>query len=226
MKLLTTLITVLALILATLSANALSQSASDEAVWRFQVFIDDRDVGTHNFMVTTMENARKVTSEADFNVKVFVNVFSYKHRNQETWQANCLANIESATRMNREKYAVSGQLENNTFVLADQADADLPDCVQTFAYWNPTILQASQLLNAQTGILEEVDIQPVGSETFAVNGVDLSASKYRINLETGYIDVWYDEQTDTWLGLETLTAEGNLVRYVPIQTPLQQGSTT
>ena len=199
-----------------------------EELWRFQVEIDDRVVGNHEFLVTSSHNVQKISSNARFNVKLlFVTVFDYVHTNTEQWQSNCLDQIESETKMNRKNFAVSGQRQEDNFV-ASTADeySLLPACIQTFAYWNPSILQADKLMNAQTGKLENVRIQALGQEPFEVAGRQVTAEKYRIALDKGHIDVWYRSGDPVWLGLQTLTGDGNLVRYVPLQTPLSEGLTT
>jgi len=48
--------------------------------------------------------------------------------------------------------------------------ATLPDCIMTFAYWNPRFLDQPRLLNAQNGEYLDVTVHDLGTDTVAVRG--------------------------------------------------------
>ena len=206
---------------ALLSAGCGQALASLAENWRFAVTIDDRPVGFHEFQVVSDADAQRVTSRAEFNVKVlFVNVFRYQHSNTEQWRADCLDTIESSTRMNKESYAVKGFRDADRFRVTHNEQSELhTGCVRTFAYWNPQFLNATRLLNSQTGKLEDVRIESLGSESVSINGRAVDANRYRIGLDKGHVDVWYDVSSNLWLGLESVTADGRTIRYTPVSLP-------
>jgi len=83
--------------------------------------------------------------------------------------------------------------------------------VQTFAYWNPSILEASHLLNPQTGEYVPVKTLLMGREIVGGQPAD----RYRLIGEGRtplQIDLWYSPGRD-WLALESLTPEGHRLRY-------------
>ena len=90
--------------------------------------------------------------------------------------------------------------------------AVLPDeCVQTFAYWNPSILDAQRLLNPQTGEYVDVKVLLMGRETIAGQPTE----RYRLiggGKTPLQIDLWYTAARD-WVALESLTPEGRRLRY-------------
>jgi len=51
---------------ATLAAHA----ADGTRTYAFKAFLDDKPIGHHTFAVTTEGNERRVTSEADFAVRI------------------------------------------------------------------------------------------------------------------------------------------------------------
>ena len=201
-----------------------SYANNPDQLWRFNVLTGDREIGTHTFRLTAQDGKQHLSSEASFNVKVlFVNVFSYDHRSDEHWQGNCLERIESTTRANKKRFAVNGARKSEAFVVTNLTQTqELPSCVQTFAYWNPTILEANQLLNAQTGELESINVSYTGQTSFKAYEQTYPARQYRINLEKGYIDLWYHADSNVWLGLETMSPDKRIVRYVPEHTPQGQ----
>jgi hypothetical protein len=85
------------------------------------------------------------------------------------------------------------------------------DCVQTFAYWNPSILEARRLLNPQTGEYVYVEVTPMGREIIAGQQTE----RFRL-LGDGRspleIDLWYTPARD-WVALESRTPEGRRLRY-------------
>ena len=173
-------------------------SANVEREWRFRVLLDASEVGTHTFRVTEHGGERLVTSDARFKVKIlFINAYSYSHEARERWQGDCLSELDARTDDNGERVTVRKRPSA---------------CVMSFAYWNPRMLQQKQLLNAQTGELTEVRIEPLGEETLRVRGAPLSARRYAVHAPKFRIDLWYAADS-SWVQLESRTGSGRLLRY-------------
>ena len=170
--------------------------------WRFDVSLDGRPIGEHSFVLQERANLREVTSDASFRVRIlFVEAFRYEHHARESWRGDCLERLEARTVQNGEQLRV---------VVPD----DKPprsDCIQTFAYWNPSILESSVLLNPQTGEYVPVKVLALGRETLGGQDTD----RYRL-LGSGptplQIDLWYTPARD-WVALESRTPQGRLLRY-------------
>jgi hypothetical protein len=191
-----------------------SRTGSHEKNWHFTVYLDDQEIGYHNFSLVQKENHKEIYSNASFDVKfLFFNAYSYRHDNVEQWNGQCLKSINAVTDDNGELYNVSGKIANNAFVVntAEKESSYLP-CVQTFAYWDPDFLKETALLNSQTGEMVEVDSELIGKETLKHNGKDITARHYRLKGDDLQIDLWYSDD-DQWLALESLTENGSIVRY-------------
>ena len=81
----------------------------------------------------------------------------------QVWQGGCLVALEARTNDDGDRNTVQARAEGpNLLVLARGSREQLEGCVTTFAYWNPAILKAERLLNAQTGRLEKVRIEAQG----------------------------------------------------------------
>ena len=92
-------------------------------------------------------------SEAKFVYRLlFIPANKYEHRSNERWAGNCLQNFDARTNENGDRIKVSGERDGSNFVVerGDQP-VELPECVMTFAYWNPDFLEQPRLLNPQTG---------------------------------------------------------------------------
>lgn len=190
--------------------------------WEFKVTLDDREIGYHNFEVRQHDGLEQIDSEARFKVNVlFITAYKYAHDNSETWKNDCLRSIESVTNDNGTDYDISGAVTSEGFsLLRNEVRTALEqECVQTFAYWNPGILEAQRLLNSQTGEVEPVQIDFLGEKNVVVDGLNVPSDEYVISTPNGDIKVWYAQANGQWLGLETLTEGDRLLRYEPVIIP-------
>lgn len=198
--------------LAALAGGHAFALAASEREWRFDVSLDGRPIGEHRYVLRETGESRALTSEARFRVRVlFFDAYRYDHFAQEAWSGDCLEQLDARTDANGKETLVTGQRELGEFRLTGGASKPLDSCVQTFAYWNPDILEARRLLNPQTGEYVDVTVQKMGRENLAGQ----PAERYRL-LAGGRtpltIDLWYTPARD-WLALESLTAEGRRLRY-------------
>ena len=81
----------------------------------------------------------------------------------------------------------------------------------SFAYWDPRILEATRLLNSQTGELVPVAVTDQGTETVTVRGAERPATRHRITGPGLSIDLWYAD--GRWVALEALADGGRRLRY-------------
>ncbi len=196
--------------IAALSAGAgLAGAYAGVQRFEFDVYLDERRIGTHEYTISsTAPGEARVRSEADFDVRFLaIPVYRYEHRNTEVWRGDCLVSVEATTRTNGKHMAVSGERTDSGFTIAGRAEA-LPDCVRSFAYWDPALLEQERLLNPQTGEFVTVRIE----RTVADPGAD-AAIVYRIEAGDRRIAVWYST-TQQWLGLEAVVKGGRVLRYV------------
>lgn len=194
------------------AGDALDGSSSQE--WRFRVLLNEKPIGSHRFTLVKEGERLRLESTARFDVRfLFFNAYRYRHSNREIWDGSCLESIETDTTVNGDDTRVVGQRRDSGFLL-DVAGTEktIEGCVMTFAYWDPSILERSQLLNAQTG--DYLDVQITGGlpDTVEVRGRQVAAERFRISARNMQIDVWYSADKK-WLGLESLTDSGRVIRY-------------
>ena len=170
---------------------------ASNATWTFRVSLDHRDVGTHTFELRDVANGREVISDATFNLRVLaVSLWHYRHHATELWRDNCLQSLRSDTDSNGQQQRV---------------DARYDTCAMSFAYWNPGILHAHQLINSQTGVATPVTIQDLGADTVDIHGKPQSAQRYQITGPQVSIDLWY--QGGEWVALDADTEGGHRLHY-------------
>jgi hypothetical protein len=181
--------------------------------WMFDVSLDGRPIGQHRFTLRERGDFRDLQSEAQFNVRfLFINAYRYEHRAVERWQGDCLESVEARTDTNGKPLVVEGRRDGGGFRLQKANASVLQEaCVQTFAYWNPSILDARRLLNPQTGEYVDVKVLLMGREVIGGQQAD----RYRLiggGQTPLQIDLWYTAARD-WVALESLTPEGRRLQY-------------
>ena len=193
-------------------------TAADPAVehWRFRAYLDNAAVGEHLISVKRSGERWDVDSDAHFDVTVLgVPVFRYRHHSTEQWEAGCLDTLSASTDENgrRRKVVASPDGDHLRVTASTRSPQELAGCVMTYAYWNPALLDATHLLNAQTGENQAIRITALGKDALAVHGRRVAAWRYRLNTGRHDIDLWYSLDGQ-WLGLESTIAFGRRLRYV------------
>jgi hypothetical protein len=180
----------------------------------FKVFLNDKEVGKHLYTISEADGVRRVRSEANFTYKIlFIPAYRYEHSNSEQWVDDCLLDFNARTNANGKDIQASGELGESGFTVRN-ADGrmELPECVMSFAYWNPDFLDQPRLLNPQTGEYVEVSVEELEQEVLDVRGELVPALKYRLTAYEVDLTLWYSEK-DQWLALESIAKGGHVIRY-------------
>jgi hypothetical protein len=206
--------------LALLLGSAATAADSAGETLRFQVLLDDKPIGTHEFRIAGDRDRRTVETSARFDVRVlFVPVFRYSHENTEVWADGCVQRLDSETDSNGRPYRVSLDRGEDGYRIAtlDRAVDEPADCISTFAYWDPDFLQRSRLLNSQTGELIEVEVEAPGRVDLDWLGFAAPVEGFRVLAESDDVDirVYYSEAGRRWVALESRLESGRVMRYVP-----------
>lgn len=191
-----------------------NQSVFAMNTWNFKVFYGEQEIGEHHFTLEGKGDVRKVVVDAEFNIDfLFMNVYSYKHKNIEVWKGACLSSIKSSTDDNGKKFNVSGIADDKVFkVDSNNTVTEKDGCVSTFAYWDMNFLDNDALLNAQTGEIVTVDIRFIANEKISVRNKMVNTKRYEVRTDDFNIDLWYSD-TGEWVALNSTTQDGTKLRY-------------
>ena len=182
--------------------------------WRFTVLLNGKPIGHHHVDLAKRGDDVEYQSETRLDVKIlFINVYSYLHTDAESWRDDCLTKIESSTNDNGKREFVRGARAAASFKIETPKGASelAAPCIMTFAYWNPRILTATRLMNAQTGAEVPVRITALGKDTVLANGAEIAAEHYAIVGEKLNIELWYAQ--GEWVALATTTERGERLQY-------------
>ena len=201
------------LLLIVASTVSLAEAPANRTLL-FDVFLDGKKIGYHRFEIDGARGNADVRSEASFDVKfLFVTAFSYRHVAEENWSEGCLEEIEARTDSNGRQLNVVGERTGDAFVIdTGEQEAALPECVMTFAYWNPGFLEQPRLLNPQTGEYLDVEVEELGRDVVSLGGREVPARTVRLTARQMDITLWYSENSE-WLALESIAKGGRIIRY-------------
>lgn len=188
--------------------------ATEHDEWRFRVLLDGSPIGTQTFRRQREGSLERISIEAAMDVKIFfVTAYSYRHRNEEVWEGNCLKSMDSTTDDNGEAFRVQAAATPEGFVVeTGKGRQRLDGCVDSFAYWNPQELKASNLLNSQTGEYVAVRLLDLGQEPVRFRGKPTPARRIALTGDKLRIDLWYTD-SDDWIALESTTTSGRKLYY-------------
>lgn len=183
--------------------------------WDFDVFLNDKKVGKHSYEITRSGDTEQVRSVADFEYRIlFIPAYRYEHSNSEQWSNDCLLGFEAKTNANGKYTQVSGRQDGDYFTVqgSDRSNELLPECIMSFAYWNPDFLDQSRLLNPQTGEYVDVTVERLPEEMLEVRGQPVAATRFRVTAYGVDLMLWYSSD-NRWLALESIAKGGHVIRY-------------
>ena len=183
--------------LAMLALVAATGAGAATKSWNFRVLLDGREIGRHTFTREEGADGARVLSEAKFEVRfLFLTAYRYDHRAEERWRGECLVSLEARTDDNGVRKDVRSQPAT---------------CTRSFSYWDPAILRAERLLNAQTGEVVPIRAADLGVENVSVRGSAMAAHRHRLTGPGLSIDLWYAGRE--WVALESTVEGGRRLRY-------------
>jgi hypothetical protein len=179
--------------------------------YHFEVLLDDKPIGTHRYRVVPgADGAEQVLSEAEFQVRFLgLTVYRYRHRAEESWRDGCLLRLDATTNDNGDVLAVQGAQADGMFQLQQPGTWRTGRrCLAAYAYWDlPRLMRQSELLNPQTGKLDQAQLEYIGEESLSGAKASMPARRYRLRAADLEIHLWYDTE-GRWLQLAS-TARGN-----------------
>ena len=203
-----------ALLFAMLAAAATPRFA-EARVLEFDVSLDERPIGRHTYSFERQDDRLQIESIANFEVKALIfTAWSYQHRNVETWDAGCLAAIESSTVVNGERTTVAGNGgPAGLRVATPQREMPLTGCVRSFAYWDPQLLESGRLLNPQTGEYVSVIWRALPPGELRIGEDTVPVERYALTGTDLDITLTYHADTGEWLALDSVVQGGRRLSY-------------
>lgn len=167
----------------------------------FDIYRNGKPFGTHSLSFT--EEAGQTRVQIDINMEYALGpipLFSYEHSNVEVWKGDQILSMNSETDDDGKAYKIDAEWGDQLSVSANGEDFTA-EPIYTTSYWNPVAMKSDQLLNTQKGEVEDITVDFKGVEDFKVGDDALKAKRYSVDASVP-IEIWYDQATEQWVGLE------------------------
>ena len=198
-----------AVLILTIPVMALNAASDAMRQWHFDVFLDEKKIGSHQFFVKQFEDDYRVVSSAYFKFKLFFFIpITYRHNATEVWRNGCLISLESNTRRRGKNTTISGTSIGNAFLVSRNGDTyEVGNCVRSFAYWNPLLLTHEFLLNGETGKYLPVSLDKKNTQ---------SGFTIIIKPPSGELFLKYNED-GKWIALEAKVKDVGTMKYILVE---------
>ncbi|WAC71734.1 DUF6134 family protein [Roseateles sp. SL47] len=197
--------------------SAATPSPPPTQTWNFDIRLDGKPIGTHRFEVSGPPDTRTVTSNARMDVKLLgLTVFRYRHQVEERWKGDCLDALKSSTDDDGKPQRVDWRRE----AAGSAAGTASPpsDCIMSYAYWHPALVQQRRLFNPQTGQIDDVKVERLPDAPIQVSGREVMGARWQLITKppTGdpqRLTLWLDRSDQRWLGLDARVRGDRLLTY-------------
>jgi hypothetical protein len=176
-------------------AETLVTLPSNSANRRFWIFYKGNKIGAHT--VSNMANGEtRVTTEVNMLVKaLFLTLFSFSHRSEESWRNGMLVSLKSDTMEHGERLSVVGSAVSQGFrvVSKDGPFIAAASALTSNSLWTPAVLEQQTLIDAQHGGIIGVSAHKLADERVMIAGVQVHAARYRFISPYLAGSIWYDD---------------------------------
>ena len=192
-----------------LSVNAHVQHYEDLKRIEFDIYRNNKHIGTHIFSFKKLEGQLAVESEINFKIKKLGIVFySYHVKGTEIYKAGRLVRFNSKTNQNgKHKYA-NLKLEDGEYTIDGSSHkGKVPEDYLLGTWWNHSIVKAKAQISAVSGRIIKQKVTFLGKETIKFGDKSYNTLHYNFSSTDKKLnkdkklntDVWYDEKTLNWV---------------------------
>jgi len=192
-----------------LSVNAHVQHYEDLNRIEFDIYRNNKHIGTHIFSFKKSEGQLAVESEINFEIKKLGIVFYRYHvKGTEIYNGGKLIKFNSKTNQNGKKKYVNMKLENGEYTIDGSSyKGKSPVDYLLGTWWNHSIVKATAQISAVSGRIIKQKVTFLGKDTVELRNksyntlhFNFSSTDKKLNKNKKLnTDVWYDEKTLNWL---------------------------
>ena len=203
------IIILLFLISFPLSTNAHVKHYEDLNRIEFDIYRNNKHIGTHVFSFKKSEGQLAVESEINFEIKKLGIVFYRYHvKGTEIYKEGKLIKFNSKTNQNDKHKYVNLKLEDGEYTIDGSSyKGKVPVDYVLGTWWNHSIVKAKAQISAVSGRIIKQKVTFLGKETIKFGDKSYNTLHYNFSSTDKKLvkdkklntDVWYDEETLNWV---------------------------
>ena len=199
----------LILVILPFSTNAHVQHYDDLNRIEFDIYRNNKHIGTHTFSFKRSEDQIAVTSEINFKIKKLgIVLYKYHVNGTEIYKDGKLIKFNSKTNQNGKLKYVNMKLEDGKYIIDGSSyKGEAPIDYLLGTWWDHSIVEAPAQISAVSGRIIKQNVTFLGKEDVKLGKKDYktlhfnfsSADKKLAKDKKLNTDVWYDEKTLYWI---------------------------
>ena len=192
-----------------LPVNAHVQHYEDLNRIEFDIYRNNKHIGTHIFSFIKSEGQLAVESEINFVIKKLgIVLYRYHVKGTEIYKAGKLIKFNSKTNQNgKHKYA-NLKLEDGEYNIDGSSyKGKVPKDYLLGTWWNHSIVEAKAQISAVSGRIIKQKVTFLGKETIKLGEKSFNTLHFNFSSTDKKLtkdkklntDIWYDEKTLNWV---------------------------
>jgi len=191
------------------SANAHVQHYEDLNRIEFDIYRNNKHIGTHIFSFRRSGDEMMIKSEIKFDIKKLGIVFyKYYAEGVEVYRDGKLIKFNSTTNQNGKTKYVNMILENNELIIDGSSyKGKVTTEYLIGTWWNHSLVEAKAQISAVSGRIIKQQVKFLGKETIKFYGKNYNTLHFKFSSTDNKLDkkkklntdVWYDEETLNWV---------------------------
>ena len=192
-----------------LSVNAHVQHYEDLNRIEFDIYRNNKHIGTHIFSFKKLEGQLAVESEINFKIKKLGIVFySYHVKGTEIYKDGRLIKFNSKTNQNGKHKYVNLKLEDGEYTIDGSSyKGKVTEDYLLGTWWNHSIVEATAQISAVSGRIIKQKVTFLGEETIELGNKSYntlhfnfsSTDKKLVKDKRLNTYVWYEKKTLNWV---------------------------
>ena len=192
-----------------LYVNAHVQHYEDLNRIKFDIYRNNKLIGTHIFSFKKLGDELAVESVINFQIKKFgIVLYKYYVKGTEIYKVGRLIKFNSKTNQNDKHKYVNLKLEDGKYTIDGSSyKGKVPEDYLLGTWWNHSIVKAKAQISAVSGRIIKQKVTFLGKETIKFGDKSYNTLHYNFSSTDKKLDkdkklntdVWYDEKTLTWV---------------------------
>jgi hypothetical protein len=181
---------------------------------RFSLVFKGDTIGRHVVRSAPVIEDVRVSTEIEVTVKkLFLTVFSYRHRSEERWRDGRLMALKSETTEGGETFRVDGAVVARGFRVVGKEGPFIapPAALTSNCLWNSAILEQDAVIDAQHGGVVGLSVRKLADEHIVIAGRPMVATRFRFITPDLAGTLWYDD-AGHWISA-ALERDGATLEY-------------
>lgn len=180
---------------------------------RYDILRDGTPVGSHHIDFTRDGDTLVVESKSEIKIQVlFVTAYNFSYSARSRWRDGKLLTLEAMTDDDGKRSAVRVvPAEKGLIAQGPTSETPTMPTQPLSEHWWQRFIAGHEQLNTITGVVNRIDVEPLGTAYVPMAAGVEPAARFRIDGDI-QLETWYDD-AGRWLGMRFMAQDGSSIEY-------------